>query len=71
MQHQSSLVPDVKSDELVIDFAEDTRNQYFKMLHRSFKLLWDGSLSPHPEDAHSHITNKAFVEALLDMRLQS
>lgn len=39
------------------------------MLNRSYKLLWDGSLSPHPGDQATSLTNKLFVEQLLDMRI--
>jgi hypothetical protein len=52
----------LKADEVIIDFSDETRNQLFIMLNRSFKLLWDGSLSPHPNDPAASLTNKIFVE---------
>ena len=53
----------------MIEFSEETRTQLYIMLNRTYKLLWDGALSPLANDQAASVTNKIFVEQLLDMRL--
>lgn len=39
------------------------------MISQTFKLLWDGSLSPSHDSVGISPTNKQFVEALLELRV--
>jgi len=43
------------------------------MIPQTFKLLWDGSLSPMgtSDSIQASMTNKIFVESLLDLRISS
>lgn len=45
-QQTTSAEHDVKSDDIVIEYMSETRELLLSMLNQSFKLLWDGSLSP-------------------------
>lgn len=47
----------------------ETGDLLLQMLQQSFKLLWDGSLSPSNDAAAISPSNKQFVEALLDLRV--
>lgn len=67
---------EVKTHELIIEFAEETKHHITSLIPTTFKLLWDGTLSPMPpasaeNSAYAQLTNKHFVETLLDVRVSS
>lgn len=45
-QHHSD---EVKQGELILEYSEHTRTQLLEMIPATFKLFWDGSLSPQSE----------------------
>jgi hypothetical protein len=49
----------------------ETRDQLISMIPQTFKLLWDGSLSPSHDSVGISPTNKLFVEVLLDLRVST
>jgi hypothetical protein len=61
----------VKNDDIVIEYMGETRDQLISMIPQTFKLLWDGSLSPSHDSVGISPTNKLFVEALLDLRVST
>jgi hypothetical protein len=67
---------EVKSTDVVLEYSDATREDLQALIPSTFKLLWDGTLSPLPpsvtaDSAHALLTNKLFVERLLDLRVNS
>lgn len=65
----------VKSNEIVVEYSNLTRQSLQDMIPFTFKLLWDGSLSPmsalYPESAQANMTTKLFVEILFGLRVDT
>lgn len=65
----------VKPNEIVVEFSSHTRQTLCDMANVTFKLLWDGSLSPlsahYPDSAQANLSTKLFTETLFDLRVAS
>ena len=65
----------MKSNEIVVEYSSLTQQALNEMANVTFKLLWDGSLSPisahHPDSAQANLSTKLFVETLFDLRVSS
>ena len=72
-EDQTVTNDEIKHTELILEFSDDTRQQLLNVIPSTFKLLWDGNLSPlTPTDStHSTLTNKLFVESLLELRVST
>ena len=61
----------IHEDEYVLEFGHLTRTQIQREIEASFKLFWDGSISPFKDAVLASETNKIVVSKLLDLRLRT
>lgn len=58
-----------------MEFSDETKSQLLQIIPNSFKLIWDGTLSPlgpiFQDSYFINTINKRFVESLHDLRLQT